>query len=65
MECLRLRVQEFDFSRDEILVRDGKEAKDGIIMLSESLNASLQDDLNTVKSVHDEDLPSDYSFSRE
>jgi integrase len=30
MECLRLRVQDIDFSRNEILVRDGKGAKDRI-----------------------------------
>jgi site-specific recombinase XerD len=28
MECLRLRVQDLDFSRNEIHVRDGKGAKD-------------------------------------
>ena len=28
MECLRLRVQDIDFVRNEILVRDGKGAKD-------------------------------------
>ena len=28
MECLRLRVQDIDFSRNEITVRDGKGAKD-------------------------------------
>lgn len=27
MECLRLRVQDIDFARNEILVRDGKGAK--------------------------------------
>ena len=32
MECLRLRVQDIDFSRNEILVRDGKGAKDRITM---------------------------------
>ena len=42
MECLRLRVQDIDFSRNEILVRDGKGAKDRITMLPESLNAPLQ-----------------------
>lgn len=30
MECLRLRAQDIDFSRNEILVRDGKGAKDRI-----------------------------------
>ena len=39
MECLRLRVQEVDFGRSEILVRDGKGAKDRITTLPESLKA--------------------------
>lgn len=29
MECLRLRVQEIDFGRRQILVRSGKGNKDG------------------------------------
>jgi integrase len=33
-ECLNLRVQDIDFSRNEILVRNGKSAKDRITMLS-------------------------------
>ena len=32
MECLRLRVQDIDFSRNEIIVRDGKGAKDRVTM---------------------------------
>jgi site-specific recombinase XerD len=31
LECLRLRVQDIDFSLNEILVRDGKNAKDRIL----------------------------------
>ena len=34
MECLRLRVQDIDFSRNEIMVRDGKGAKDRITMFA-------------------------------
>ena len=30
MECLRLHTQDIDFSRNEILIRDGKGAKDRI-----------------------------------
>jgi integron integrase len=56
MECLRLRVQDVDFFRNEILVRDGKGAKDRITMLPESLKASLQEHLKTVKAVHERDL---------
>jgi integron integrase len=33
MECLRLRVKDVDFARGEILVRDGKGAKDRVTML--------------------------------
>lgn len=35
MECLRLRGEDIDFFREEILVRDDKEAKDRITMLPE------------------------------
>ena len=33
MECLRLRVKDLDLERREILVRDGKGAKDRVIVL--------------------------------
>ena len=56
MECLRLRVQDIDFSRNEILVRDGKGAKDRMTMLPELLNAPLQDHLKKVKAIHEKDL---------
>ena len=56
MECLRLRVHDIDFSRNEILVRDGKGAKDRITMLPKSLKAPLQDHLKKVKAIHEEDL---------
>ena len=56
MECLRLRVQDIDFSRNEILVRDGKGAKDRITMLPELLKKPLQDHLRQVKAIHDKDL---------
>jgi integron integrase len=56
MECLRLRVQDIDFSRNEILVRDGKGAKDRVTMLPESLKAPLQEHLKRVQAVHERDL---------
>jgi integron integrase len=56
MECLRLRVQEIDFSRNEILVRDGKGAKDRVTMLPESVKTSLQQNLKRVKRIHERDL---------
>ena len=56
MECLRPRVQDIDFSRNEILVRDGKGAKDRITMLPESLKAPLWEHLRAVTAVHEKDL---------
>jgi len=56
MECLRLRVQDIDFARNEITVRDGKGAKDRITMLPESLKKSLQEHLRKVKAIHERDL---------
>jgi integron integrase len=56
MECLRLRVQDLDFSRSEILIRDGKGAKDRITMLPESLRTPLQEHLKIVKATHEKDL---------
>jgi len=56
MECLRLRVQDIDFSRNEILVRDGKGAKDRITMLPESLKAPILEHLKKVKAIHEKDL---------
>jgi integron integrase len=56
MECLRLRVQDIDFSRNEILVRDGKGAKDRVTMLPESLKKTLEEHLRKVKAIHEKDL---------
>ena len=56
MECLRLRVQDMDFSRKEIHVRNGKGAKDRITMLPETLQGALQEHLTRVKAVHEQDV---------
>ena len=42
MELLRLRVQDVDFGRRQILVRAGKGDRDRVTMLPESLRAELQ-----------------------
>jgi len=60
MECLRLRVQDIDFSAGEILVRDGKGAKDRITMLPESLKGQLQEHLRRVRMIHEKDLTDGY-----
>jgi integron integrase len=56
LECLRLRVQDIDFSRNEILVRNGKGGKDRVTMLPESLKEPIRDHLRRVKKIHERDL---------
>jgi integron integrase len=56
MECMRLRVQDIDFSKNQILVRHGKGAKSRVTMLPDSLKIPLQSHLERVKAIHDRDL---------
>ncbi|MGA9115883.1 MAG: integron integrase [Bacteroidota bacterium] len=56
LECLRLRVQDIDFARNEILVRDGKGAKDRITMLPGSVKEALREHLGRVRTIHEKDL---------
>jgi len=56
MECLQLRIQDIDFARNEILIRDGKGAKDRITMLPETVQGPLREHLKKVKAIHDRDL---------
>jgi integron integrase len=53
---LRLRVKDVEFSRREIVIRDGKGAKDRVTMLPASLADRLQSHLNVVKAQHVADL---------
>ncbi len=56
MECLRLRVQDIDFARNELTVRDGKGSKDRRTMLPESLKPPFLAHLRKVRRVHESDL---------
>ena len=56
MECLRLRVQDVDFTRHEITVRRGKGARDRVTLLPQSLVGPLRDHLRMVHAVHERDL---------
>ena len=44
-ECLQLRVKDVDFDRRVIVIRDGKGAKDRVVMLPAPLQASLKAEL--------------------
>ncbi|MEI7842709.1 MAG: integron integrase [Gallionellaceae bacterium] len=60
MEAVRLRVKDVDFSRHEIIVREGKGFKDRVTMLPESVATSLKAHLAKVKTLHEEDLAQGY-----
>jgi integron integrase len=56
MECLRLRIQDIDFERNQIAVRDGKGGKDRITMLPQALKEELRQHQQRVKLLHETDL---------
>jgi len=55
-ECLRLRVQDIDFSYSQITVRAGKGDKDRFTMLPQLVKEPLKRHLEKVKHLHDMDL---------
>jgi integron integrase len=56
LEALRLRVQDIDFGMKQLVVRDGKGAKDRYTILPASVVPALQEHLERVKLTHQEDL---------
>jgi len=56
MECLRLRVKDVDFERNEIVVREGKGGKDRRTMLPRSLVEPLQREIERARLLHQRDL---------
>jgi len=56
MECCRLRVQDIDFDRREVLIRNGKGAKDRVTMLPDSVVAPLREHLARRRQLFEDDL---------
>ena len=56
MEAMRLRVKDVEFSRHEILVRDGKGNKDRVTMLPVRLVGALHEQVNHARELHRGDL---------
>ena len=56
MEACRLRVQDVDFGMHQLLVRNGKGAKDRVTMLPQTIIEPLKQHLQRVKMMHDDDL---------
>jgi integron integrase len=59
-ECLKLRVKDVDFGYRQIVVRDGKGAKDRVTMLPASVIEPLVTHLRAIKEVHERDLREGY-----
>ncbi len=55
MECVRLRVMDIDFSRRQVMIRDGKGQKDRVTMLPERFTGALQQHLAQIRAFYDED----------
>ncbi len=58
IECLRLRVQDLDFERNQIIVRNGKGEKDRSVMFPKELKPLLKEQLEGVKVTHEQDVKS-------
>lgn len=56
MECLRLRVKDVDFARNEITVRNGKGGKDRKTVLPGSLRDALLRQVDEARVLHGRDL---------
>lgn len=56
LEACRLRVQDVDFGMHQLLVRNGKGAKDRVTMLPQTIIEPLKLHLQRVKAMHDDDL---------
>ncbi|MEZ6139010.1 MAG: integron integrase [Zavarzinella sp.] len=62
LECCRLRVNDIDFQRRQILVRGGKGDKDRVVPLPEKLYDRLNEQIYKVQRLHEEDLAAGHGF---
>jgi site-specific recombinase XerD len=56
LECAPLRVKDIDFSRNQIVVRAGKDDRDRVTMLPAAVKADLARHLDSVRRQHEQDL---------
>ncbi len=55
LEGLRLRIKDVEFERREIIIRDGKGAKDRVTVLPENILLPLKKQMEKAKLLHDTD----------
>jgi integron integrase len=56
LECLRLRVKDVDFGLNQIIIREGKGAKDRVTVLPAVVVPALREHLEAVRALHRDDL---------
>ncbi len=56
MECIRLRIQDLDFGRSLVYLRDAKGGKDRVTIFPKSVQEDMQLRVENVKRIHAEDL---------
>jgi integron integrase len=60
-ECVKLRVQNFNFDEGILTVQNGKGKKARTVPLPQAINHELLEQLEAAKRLHDEDLKAGYS----
>ena len=60
-ECLKLRVQNFNFEEGVLSIQDGKGKKSRTVPIPKALTRELRKQLEAVKALHDSDLKAGYS----
>lgn len=55
-ECMRLRVNNIDYDMNQIIVINGKGAKDRATLLPKKIQPLLKDHLRKIKTIHENDL---------
>lgn len=62
-ECLKLRVQDFNFDDGIVTIHDGKGKKDRTVPIPQSIVPDLQKQLQKVAAIHEADLKAKFSGS--
>jgi len=60
-ECLKLRVQNFNFDEGMLSIQDGKGKKSRTVPIPQTITPELLEQLEAVKKLHDEDLAAGYT----
>jgi len=60
MECIRLRVGDLDFEKENLYVRDGKGGKERVTLFPKSVHEPLHLHLQKVKKLYDSDIANGY-----